>query len=89
MVDKIWTLIFSRKLLIFKLFGKNILPIISHYLMITNVVEQVSQETGSEIECYLQMFYFQVTVPMTMKMARLGRRKNDDEPILWESQEPG
>ena len=69
LVDKIWTLIFSRKLLIFKLFGKNILQIISHYLMITNVIEQVSRETGSEMECYLQMFYSQGTVPMTVKMA--------------------
>lgn len=74
-MDKIWTLNFSRKLLIFKLFGKNILPIIFLYLMIMNVVEQVSLATGSEMECYMQMFYLQGTVPMTVKMAGLGRRK--------------
>ena len=56
--------------------------------MITNVVEHVSQETGSEIECYLPMFYSQGAAPMTVKMAGLDRRKNDDEPILWESHEP-
>ena len=31
--------------------------------------EGVSRETGSEMECYLQMFYSQGTVPMTVKMA--------------------
>lgn len=57
--------------------------------MIMDAVEQVSLETDSEMECYMQMPYLQGTVAMTAKMMGLGRRKNDNKPIPWESLKPG
>lgn len=37
----------------------------------------------------MKMPYLQGIVAMTAKMMGLGRRKNDNKPIRWQSLEPG
>lgn len=55
--DSFWTSGLCRKYLILKLFCENVFPITFQYLIIVDVVDQVSKETDSEMESGMQMLY--------------------------------
>ena len=91
MDENVWETDFGLQIqaecLILKLSVESIFQIIFQYLkiMAIDMVEQVSQEVGSEIKSFMQMFHFQGAKPFKAKEARLGSGEYYEKVILGNS----